>query len=77
VKEGFPEVDTGERMFCYSKHMKGHTVREYLTPQTVEGSTEHWFGLLCLAILFVCLFVCLFVETGFHCIALAILELTQ
>jgi hypothetical protein len=26
--------------------------------------------------LFVCLFVCLFVETGFLCVALAVLELT-
>ena len=33
-------------------------------------------GLLCLPFLFVCLFVCLFVETGFLCVALAVLELT-
>jgi hypothetical protein len=30
----------------------------------------------CKKILFVCLFVCLFFETGFLCVALAVLELT-
>jgi hypothetical protein len=29
---------TGERMFCYSKHMKGHVMFRKL---------EHWFVLLC------------------------------
>jgi hypothetical protein len=32
-----------------------------------------WFWFFCL---FVCLFVCLFFETGFLCVALAVLELT-
>ena len=37
------------------------------------GSYPLWLFYLCL---FVCLLVCLFFETGFLCIALAILELT-
>jgi hypothetical protein len=38
VKEYFAEADTGERIFCYSKHVKGHrmfTKNINMTPQTV------------------------------------------
>jgi hypothetical protein len=45
LKECFPEADTGKRMFQYSKHIKG-SHRQW------ETSTEHCFGLLCLAILY-------------------------
>ena len=40
---------TGERMFCYSKHVKGHMmfIRNInMTPQTVGA--QLWFALLCL-----------------------------
>ena len=37
VKDCFPEADTGERMFGYSKHVKGSVMKDYkLTQQTVE-----------------------------------------
>jgi hypothetical protein len=42
VKGCFAEGDTGERMFCYSKHMKGHVMFRRninMTPQTVGGRT--------------------------------------
>jgi hypothetical protein len=29
MKKCFPEVDTGERMLSYSKHIKGWVVKEY------------------------------------------------
>jgi len=29
MKECFPEADTGERMFGYSRHGKGHVMKEY------------------------------------------------
>ena len=36
VKGCFPEADTGERMFGYSRHMKGRLMKEYkYDPQTV------------------------------------------
>jgi hypothetical protein len=30
MKECFTEADTGERMFCYSKHVKGHVIKDSL-----------------------------------------------
>ena len=32
VKECFAEADTGERVFCYSKHVKGHMTSSNTTP---------------------------------------------
>jgi hypothetical protein len=51
VKECCPEADTGERMFCYSKHVKRLSMKEYKSdPTDGEMSTEHWFGLFHLVI---------------------------
>ena len=33
----FPEADTGERMFGYSKHVKGHLMKEYKYDLTDSG----------------------------------------
>ena len=30
VKEHLAEADTGERIFCYSKHVKGHGMKDSL-----------------------------------------------
>jgi hypothetical protein len=45
---GFPEANTGERMFGYSRHAKGHLMNEYKYDPTDkwERSTEPWFSLL-------------------------------
>ena len=37
VKDYFPEADTGERMFGYSKHMKGPMMKEYKYDPTDSG----------------------------------------
>jgi hypothetical protein len=29
MEDSFPEADRGERMLFYSKHMKGHVMKEY------------------------------------------------
>jgi hypothetical protein len=44
---------TGERMFGYSRPMKGLMMKEYSYDphRQWETSTEHWFGLLRLVIL--------------------------
>ena len=33
----FPEADSGERMFGYSKHVKGHLMKEYKYDPTDSG----------------------------------------
>ena len=51
MNEYFPEADTGERMFCYSKHVKGHMMFRRninMSPLTVGSN----IGLLCSALLF-------------------------
>ena len=45
VCEGFAEADTGERMFCYSRHVKGHVMKEYKSDPTDTGRRST--GLLC------------------------------
>jgi hypothetical protein len=37
MKECFPEAETGERMCCYKRHVKGCVMKEYIymTPQIV------------------------------------------
>jgi hypothetical protein len=40
VKSCFPEADTGERMFGYSKDVKGPQVKEYKYDPTDNGD-EH------------------------------------
>ena len=52
MKKGFADPDTGERMFCYSKHMKGCMMFRRnlnMTPQTVSSSSR--FGSPCSACL--------------------------
>jgi hypothetical protein len=36
-KKCFPEADTGERMFCYSRHVKGPVMKEYKYDPTDSG----------------------------------------
>jgi hypothetical protein len=38
MKEYFPEADTGETMFCYSKHVKAHVMKGYKYDPTDSGS---------------------------------------
>jgi hypothetical protein len=48
VKGCFSEADTGERMFCYNKHVKGHTMFRRnidMTPQTVGATALVFFAL--------------------------------
>ena len=50
VKNCFPEADTGERMFGYSRYVKGRLMKEYkYDPQTV-GEKALSFGLVCSAL---------------------------
>jgi hypothetical protein len=49
MKEYFPEADTGERMFCQSKHVKEHVMKDSLLthkyidpPYTVLLSSICW-----------------------------------
>ena len=52
MKKGFADPDTGERMFRYSKHMKGCMMFRRnlnMTPQTVSSSSR--FGSPCSACL--------------------------
>jgi hypothetical protein len=37
MKECFPEADTGERMFGYNRHVKGHLMKEYKYDPTESG----------------------------------------
>ena len=49
----------------------------YLIPNPSKNSFTYLFIYLFIVCLFVCLLACfLFFETGFHCVALAVLELT-
>jgi hypothetical protein len=41
VKEGFAEADTGERMFCSSKHIKGHMMKDSLLTVCTYQSALH------------------------------------
>jgi hypothetical protein len=41
VKEHFTEADTGERMFCQSKHMKGHVMKDSLLMTHMYWSTTY------------------------------------
>jgi hypothetical protein len=50
VKDCFPEADTGERMFCYSRHVKGRVIKEYKYDLT--GSGRGSIGLVCSTSLF-------------------------
>jgi hypothetical protein len=50
MKECFPEADTGKRMFCYNRYMKGHVMKEYKYDPTDSGSLS--IGLVCFASLF-------------------------
>ena len=43
MKKCFAEADTGERMFCESKHMKGHMMKVSLLTH-VYWSTLHCTG---------------------------------
>ena len=50
MKECFPEADTGERMFCYSKHVKGLMMKKYKNDPHRQLACERWFALLHLAV---------------------------
>ena len=50
MKESFPEADIGERMFGYSKHMKGPRMNKYKYDLTDNGALS--FGLICSTSLF-------------------------
>jgi hypothetical protein len=41
VKEYFTVADTGERIFCQSKHMKGHVMNDSLLMTHMYWSTVH------------------------------------
>ena len=41
MKECFPEADTSERMFCESKHMKGHVMKNSLIMTGMYWSALH------------------------------------
>jgi len=45
MKDCFPEADIGERMFVYSKHLKGHLKKYKHAHSQWEMSTETWFVL--------------------------------
>jgi hypothetical protein len=48
VKEYFPEADTDEKMFGYSKHVKGLLMREYKYDPTDSGRQALvWFAPSC------------------------------
>ena len=50
VKDYFAKADTGERMFCSSKHMKGHIMFRRninMTPRTVGARTLVSLALPC------------------------------
>ena len=42
MKKQFTEADTGERMFCQSKHMKGHVMKDSLLMTRMYWSTLHY-----------------------------------
>ena len=50
MKDCFPEADTGERMFGYSKHVKGHLMKEYKYDPIDSGGQALSFGLVCSAL---------------------------
>jgi hypothetical protein len=50
MKDCFPEADTCERMFLYSRHVKGHVMMEYSYDLTDSGSLS--IGLVYSASLF-------------------------
>jgi hypothetical protein len=52
VKERFPEADTGEGMFWYSRHMKGLLMKEYTNDPTDSGTTALSIGLVCSSSIF-------------------------
>ena len=52
MEDCFPEADTGERMFAYSKYVKGHLVGEYKYDPTDSERRALSFGLVCSALLF-------------------------
>jgi hypothetical protein len=41
MKEDFPEVDTGKRMFHYNKHMKGHVMKDSSLTTHIYWSALH------------------------------------
>jgi hypothetical protein len=51
MKACFPEADIGERMFGYSKHMKGCLIKEYKYDPMDSERQALSLGLLCLAVL--------------------------
>jgi hypothetical protein len=52
VKKCFPEADTGGRIFGYSKHVKGHLMKEYKYDPTDSGRQASSIGLVFSASLF-------------------------
>jgi hypothetical protein len=52
MKDCFPEADTGERMFGYSKHMKECLMKECSYESTDSGRRALSIGLVCSASLF-------------------------
>jgi hypothetical protein len=49
VKDCFPEVNIGERMFGDGRHMKGCLMKyKYDLHRQWEAGTELWFGLFCI-----------------------------
>jgi hypothetical protein len=49
MKDYLPEVDTGERVFGYSRHVKGLLMKEYKYYPTESGRWALSFGLVCSA----------------------------
>ena len=41
MKGCFAEADTGERMFCYSRHVKGHVMKDSLLTTHMYWSALH------------------------------------
>jgi hypothetical protein len=52
MKNIFPEADTGERMFGYSKHVNECLMKEHNYDITDSGRQGLSIGLVCLASLF-------------------------
>jgi hypothetical protein len=52
MKDCFPEADTGERMFGYSRHMKEGLMKEYKYDPADSGRGALSIHLLCSTLLF-------------------------
>ena len=53
MKGCFPEADTGERMFGYSRHVEGLLMEEYKYDPTDSEGQALSFDLVCSALLFI------------------------